>query len=138
MLDSLVMSLLQASNRPLTAYDIVSLSAQRGSALPPAQAYRVLERLISKRTVQRIELLSAYVPVHGEKKGFSVCRRCQTIETFPIPSAAAAVDRLCCAAGFTAFRALFEVSGLCADCSREGEVPPTVSTQRKDGKWRRI
>ena len=120
LLDSIVMAIIESSNRPLTAYEIARLSTDRGSSLTPPQVYRVLDRLTARDAIQRIELRAAYVATHGQRKGFLVCRCCPAIEAFPISALTHAIDRLCTAAGFSASHSLFEVTGLCADCAKRG------------------
>lgn len=131
-LDMLVMNLIEEGIRPLTVYDISRQSSDRGSPLTPTQVYRVLDRLLSRGVVQRIELLAAYLPVRGEQKGHLVCRCCRSIETFPISILAHAIDTMCQAVGFSRSRALIEVSGICTECAgcRSAQV---ASTKRKGG-----
>lgn len=127
LLDSVVMSLIERSNRALTAYEIARLSADGGSAVSAAQVYRVLDRLAARGAIQRIELLAAYMATHNEQSGFLVCRCCSAVVTFPVSTLTAAVDQLCRAVGFSPSHSLFEVIGLCSDCrrSRAAEAPKT-------------
>ena len=115
-LDALVMTLLRRSNRPLTAYEIARRATARASRITPAQVYRVLDRLIEGSEVQRIELLSAYLPSPGEQRGFVVCRSCHAVQPFPLSCMHTAVQRLCRAAGFQPSRTIVESWGLCAEC----------------------
>lgn len=100
LLNDLVLEFLMASNRPVTAHEIARLSEERGAGLSPAQVYRVLDRLMAAGSVQRIEVLAAYVPIRGERMGFLVCLRCRAIEMFSISDLASALDNSCKAAGF--------------------------------------
>ena len=118
LLDRLVASVLEQSNRPLSAYDIVRLGRDRQCPLLPAQVYRVLARLVRRGRVHRIELLSAYLLAAGDRQGYMVCRRCQAVESFAVSCLADQIDRLCADRGFSTTRAIMEVSGLCAECKR--------------------
>jgi superoxide dismutase, Cu-Zn family len=131
-LDDMVRTVLNESNQPLSAYDIARRSSDQGAPLLPVQVYRVLDRLTSRGEVQRIELLSAYLPTRGGPTGFMVCRCCRSVETFPVSAIEKAIHRLCRAAGFSASRSLFELSGTCAECARQSAAPARPSTKRKD------
>ncbi|MGK6319458.1 superoxide dismutase[Cu-Zn] [Sphingomonas sp. DT-204] len=126
------MGILEESNQPLTAYEIARQSSDRGSPISPTQVYRILNRLITRGTVQRIELLAAYHASRGEKKGYMICRCCRSVESFPSSAFARAVDRVCRAAGFSASHAIFELSGICAECAGRSTAPQARSTRPKE------
>lgn len=130
-LDALVMTLFEESNGPLTAYELVRRSRAHGSPLAPNQAYRVLHRLVSANRLQRIELLSAYVPLRGERLGFIICRSCCALQTFPISRLLSLACGLCENADFRLSSPVFEVSGLCADCAGKG-APGSSSTDSSE------
>src|SRR5690606_37676629 len=115
-LDALVMKLLKESSGPLTAYEIARCAGGRGSAITPAQVYRVLDRLTETGKVQRIELLAAYLPSQGTQRGFLVCRCGRSAEPISVSALRAPVERLCRAIGFRHSRMIFESWGLCAGC----------------------
>jgi Fur family zinc uptake transcriptional regulator len=110
------MSLLRQSNRPLTAYEIARNGSERGTRITPAQVYRVLARLTTESKVQRIELLSAYLLPHGERRGFMICRYCRSAHAFPADTLYAAVQGLCRGVGFFPSRTIFEIWGNCVEC----------------------
>lgn len=118
-LDALVMTLLAESNQPLSAYDLARRSSDNGSRVTPAQIYRVLDRLETDSKIQRIELLSAWLPKRDGQQGFMVCRGCRSVEAFQIGAVQATVQRLCRAIGFSPTRSVFESWGLCAECDRQ-------------------
>lgn len=103
--------------RQLSAYDLARRSCERGSHITPAQIYRVLDRLEASGRIQRIELLSAWLPKQNGQQGFLVCRSCRSVQTFQIGSFQLAVQRICRAAGVSPSRGVFESWGLCADCN---------------------
>lgn len=117
-LDKLVEALLEDSNAALSAYDIVRQARDRQVPLQPAQAYRVLARLVRRRRALRIELLSAYVLAPEEDRGVMVCSRCQAIQTFPIAMLVEEIEHHCSDRGFSTTRAVLELSGLCEECKR--------------------
>lgn len=117
-LDKLVEALLADSNAALSAYDIVRQARDRQVPLQPAQAYRVLGRLVRRRRALRIELLSAYVLAREEDRGVMVCSRCQAIQTFPIAMLVGEIECHCSRRAFSATRTIVELSGLCEECKR--------------------
>lgn len=118
-LDAIVFALLEESERPLSAYEIANICSRRGTSLTAVQAYRVLDRLISKHIVARIELLSAYLAISGDENGYLVCQHCRTVDPFPFSELTAPVNQACDISGFRASRSIIEVAGKCAKCKGE-------------------
>lgn len=119
-LDALVMALLAESNHPLSAYDLARRSCENGARMSPAQIYRVLDRLEAGGRIQRIELLSAWLPKRSDQQGFMVCHECHAAQMFPVDALQGTVDHLCETAGFLPSRVIFEVRGVCAGCASQG------------------
>ncbi|PKP99797.1 MAG: hypothetical protein CVT74_06640 [Alphaproteobacteria bacterium HGW-Alphaproteobacteria-13] len=119
--DALVIGLLRQSNAPLTAYEIARRARAHQCRISPTQVYRALHRLMAENAVERVELLAAYLPRHGEPRGFLVCRRCRSVMPFTLPALQAAARGLCRTTGFRPARILFESWGICRDCA---QVPP--------------
>ena len=117
MLEDFVLQTLRAATRPLGAYEIAQRSEQKQVPLAPSQVYRILERLIAKASVRRVEMLSAYVLSDHHRCGIIVCRECQTVESFDAAPMAQAIVPLCSAHGFEPAMSVIEVSGLCHHCS---------------------
>lgn len=154
-LDALVITLIKASNRPLTAYDIVRLSRDGGSPLAPIQVYRVLDRLIAAGRLPRIELLSAYLPAWSQPLGFVVCRSCQAVEALPVAYLMGAVLSHCEGTGFKLSRTVTrypayartaplpgtgsdranDANGVACPVSRLTAVGPIVSYQTERSTW---
>lgn len=124
-LDRRVMDQLRASNRPLGAHEIARQSRQTGSPLAPNQVYRILDRLLQRGKVRRIELLSAYTPTRDDRAGFAVCKDCRTVTSFEAEDLAGQLEQLCRARGFEPATPILEVSGLCPECRahRAGALP---------------
>ncbi|MBB6425305.1 Fur family transcriptional regulator [Sphingopyxis sp. JAI128] len=124
-LDRCVMDQLHASNHPLGAYEIARQSRQAGSPLAPNQVYRILDRLLERGEVRRVELLSAYTPAQDDKVGFAVCKNCGSVTSFETEDLAEELDQLCRARGFEPATPILEVSGLCPECrARRAGAPP--------------
>lgn len=114
-LDQIVLSTLKAG-LPCSAYEITRVAAQQGSPLSAMQAYRVLERLIHRGQVMRIETLNAYALAPDQGSGFVVCRRCRTARTIILPDRKPDMRALCGTIGFSLSTMVVEASGLCAPC----------------------
>jgi Fur family zinc uptake transcriptional regulator len=126
--DQSVLSALDRSQKPLSAYDI--LDRARSDALKaPVQVYRALEKLESRGLVHRIEALNAFVacsehddacrqhehshPAH--RPAFVVCRSCGSVREFEDEALREIAGR---AAGpdFSIEAISVEVFGQCASC----------------------
>ncbi len=127
-LDAIVLGLLEESERPLSAYEIANICSRRGTSLTAVQAYRVLDRLIARHTVARIELLSAYLTVSDDENGYLVCQHCRTVSAFPFSELVAPVNRVCDISGFRASRSVVEVAGKCAKCKGEERYSAPIVT----------
>lgn len=138
MLDALVLTVLERSSRPLSAYDIAAGSKDLGVPVTVPQVYRVLERLMCGNRVQRVELLSAYLPARGERQGFLVCRSCRSVARFPVSALQAMIERECRAMAFTRSRLIFEALGLCKQCLERRDTAPQPEHRERNEKWRSI
>lgn len=124
-LDRLVLEQLRASNRALGAYAIAQRSRRTPSPLAPNQVYRILNRLIERGIVRRVELLSAYICIQPGQTGVAVCRNCRTVAAFEADVLSDPLESFCRARGFAPSKAIIEVSGLCPHCHprRTGAAP---------------
>lgn len=118
MLDRQVVSILEKSNRPLGAYDIVRRGRDTQVQLQPAQVYRVLARLVRRGKLQRVELLSAYMIASPSHDGLLVCQRCHAVEGFALPGLDHEIARHCADRNFSMTRGILEIFGLCQECKR--------------------
>ena len=128
--DRKVLSALDRSAKPLSAYDI--LDRARSDALKaPVQVYRALEKLSSRGLVHRIEALNAFVAcsdcndaadhrgaghVHAaHRPGFVICRDCGTVREFE-DERVAEIAGEAAGKGFAVDLVSLEVFGQCANC----------------------
>lgn len=81
----LVLEILQKSDKPLGAYDLLSALGQSGIKNPPT-VYRALKRLTALGLAHRIASLNAFVACQCEHEGsvvgFAVCKSCKQVEEF--------------------------------------------------------
>ena len=77
--EQLVLGKLEASDRPLGAYEILTLVIPEGIAAPNS-VYRALRQLIALGRVRKIASISAYAARRcggeGEIGAYVICRRC--------------------------------------------------------------
>jgi Fur family zinc uptake transcriptional regulator len=118
--DEAVYAVLQASDKPMTAYQLLDALRPQGVQSPPV-VYRSLERLAREGRIHRLEQLNAYFACHGHHEHsaavFAICRTCGRVEEWP----GAEVDRVLGAAsvqaGFLMEARTIEVRGLCEACA---------------------
>ena len=130
--DRKVLSALDRSEKPLSAYDI--LHRARSDALKaPVQVYRALEKLVSRGLVHRIEALNAFVAcsdcgdaahhlgpghVHADHRpGFVICRDCGNVREFE-DERVAGIAADAAGEGFAVDLVSLEVYGRCAACQQ--------------------
>ena len=117
--DRTVLSALNRSGRPLSAYDILE-KARSGAIKAPTQVYRSLQKLEDQGLVHRIEALSAFVACSDchrpdQRPGFVICRDCGTVREFE-DSRVAEVSREAAGADFSISLISLEIYGRCAAC----------------------
>ena len=117
--DRAVLTTLNGSSRPLSAYDILE-KARSGAMRAPTQVYRSLQKLEDQRLVHRIEALSAFIACTdccGEehKPGFVICRDCGSVREFEDRRVAKVAEE---AAGpdFAIDLVALEIYGRCGPC----------------------
>jgi len=133
-LDQCVMDVLGASNRPLGAYKIAAQRRKSSIPLAPSQVYRILDRLIARGDVQRVELLASYLPARGKRAGFMVCRACQAVETFDVEELANTLAPFCEGHGFAPSASVIELSGLRIDCAESRADEPAPGDGVRSGR----
>jgi Fur family zinc uptake transcriptional regulator len=119
--DRTVLSALNGSGRPLSAYDILE-KARSGAIKAPTQVYRSLQKLEDQGLVHRIEALSAFVACSDchrpdQRPGFVICRDCGTVREFEDSRVAELASE---AAGedFSISLISLEIYGRCGACLR--------------------
>jgi Fur family zinc uptake transcriptional regulator len=119
--DGVVLDILQASAKPLTAYQIRDEIEDGDRRIAPMQVYRVLQRLIESQRVVRIETLSAYVLADPGVNGIAICQRCGRYTALKL-AAAADIAAEVANIGFIAAKQVIEIAGTCGTCRQEESV----------------
>lgn len=115
-----VFQLLCASDKPLSAYEL--LERMRGVAKNPAPptVYRALDFLLEQGLVHKLESLHAYVgcahPDHSHASQFLICDDCGEVAEVEDPSVANSLKAAGKAIGFHTKRPVVELLGICAQC----------------------
>ncbi|OJF89867.1 Fur family transcriptional regulator [Pararhizobium antarcticum] len=120
---SLVLSVLQSSDQPLSAYGI--LDRLRGDGLKaPLQVYRALEKLLEAGRIHRLESKNAFVvcchsrhgQIHPRITAFEICEACGKVNEFHNTEIEDALTRHARSSGFKVRSSTIEIHGLCAGC----------------------
>ena len=120
---SLVLSVLEESEQPLSAYNILDRLRSHGLKAP-LQIYRALEKLLEHGRVHRLESMNAFVVcchsrhgrIHPRITAFEICESCGKVNEFLDKKVEDALIRHARSSGFKIRATTIEVHGLCADC----------------------
>lgn len=116
-----VLRLLCASDKPISAYEL--LDQMRGVVKNPAPptVYRALDFLLEQGLVHKLESLHAYVgcahPDHPHASQFLICDDCGEVTEVEDASVAESLRAAGQARGFRTKRPIVEVLGTCARCN---------------------
>jgi Fur family zinc uptake transcriptional regulator len=117
-----VLEALYATHRPLGAYDIAEILAQKdGRRLAPITIYRSLDFLMEHGLAHRLASRNAFVACpHGHGTGdlvaFLICETCGGVDEMSSAGVAGAISGLLAEQEFEPQRQVLEISGRCAHC----------------------
>lgn len=114
--------IVQASDKPITAYAVLEEMARRDGNNPkPPTAYRALDFLEEHGFLHRIESLNAYVScdVNHKHNGsqFMICDSCNAVEEVHLCSLPARLQEKVQQEGFRLNHWNVEIHGFCAKCA---------------------
>lgn len=120
---SLVLSVLQSSEQPLSAYRILDRLRSEGFKAP-LQVYRALDKLQQAGRVHRLESLNAFViccharceAIHPRIAAFEICTSCGKVSEVHDAKIEEALALHAHRSGFKISATTVEVHGLCACC----------------------
>lgn len=121
-----VWDILRASDRPLSAYTLLS-RIEGGQLRAPLQVYRALDKLIAFGLVHRLESVNAFVACShrhqgaDQSVGFAICDDCGHVEEFAQPAIGRGLSEWSCAQAFAARAVTVEVRGVCKTCRSKNE-----------------
>ena len=121
--ESHVREILAASDKPVTAYDIIPiLSKKLEHAIAPTTVYRALNHLTAHNIVTRIESQNAYIlcqhPHEAHDCLFFICRNCGAATEAPDNKVSRLLRKEAETLGFDVSRQILEIVGLCKTCAK--------------------
>ncbi len=118
-----VLELLCASSRPLTAYELLDRMRTGARSPAPPTIYRALDFLLAHGLVHKIESLHAYVgcthPDHPHASQFLICADCGEVEELDDEAVVQSLQSAAKTTGFETRREVVELWGVCAQCARK-------------------
>lgn len=122
---SLVLSELQNSKSPLTAYGLLERLRPVGFRAP-LQVYRALDKLIEVGSVHRLDSINAFMACahnHDDHHGhglaaFAICETCGRVDEFADQMVGDRLADWAKANGFLATKTGIELRGQCAACAK--------------------
>lgn len=116
-----VLNVLNACDKPLTAYQILEQLQHREPDIAPPTVYRTLSALTDQGRAHRLESIKAFVPCrcsHVESVPvLAICEDCGLVEEHDgsdiLPRLRALTDQ----SAFRADRHIVEIHGLCGACA---------------------
>lgn len=123
-----ILNIFLAAHKPLTAYEVLSkLKKTRPKAEPPT-VYRVIEYLMQKKLVHRIETGNKYVccgqleNFQGEHHGFIfLCAKCSNATEFTDEDFSHFIQHFSKKNSLMVDNTLIEIKGICAGCLKKNK-----------------
>ena len=115
-----VLRLLCASDRPISAYELLDRMRDLVRNPAPPTVYRALDFLLEQGLVHKLESLHAYVgcthPEHPHASQFLICDDCGEVSEVEDPGVEQSLKAAGKAIGFRTKRPVVELLGTCAEC----------------------
>jgi Fur family zinc uptake transcriptional regulator len=121
LLDSSLLELLSQAERPLSAYNLVSLLREQGRQMAVMSIYRSLDRLCARGLIDRVEMLSAFRIRDVPKAALLICIDCGTTQPLAVSDLRDSLMRRVAYTGFSPGTVALEVAGLCPACGGRKE-----------------
>lgn len=120
-----VLELVWSCHKPLGAYEIIDLLAQReGRRIMPPTVYRTLDFLVELGLVHKISSINAFIgcpfPEKRHNHAFLLCRQCRRTLECSTEKLSNAIQQLAAEHGFKPEAQNIELSGLCSRCQETG------------------
>ena len=124
-LRDLVLSETRAQGGVVSAYALAGLlSAKQQRRIAPNSVYRVLNDLIARDCVRRVEVRNGFIAApEGGGSAIAICNRCDSIFWFTGAAVNAQLRHVAESRGFKATRLVVELIGSCETCSRQSQLP---------------
>jgi Fur family zinc uptake transcriptional regulator len=117
-----VLELVWSTHKAAKAYDILQqLDAKDGSLAPPT-VYRALDFLLEKGLVHKVESQNGFIacshPLKQHRCQFLICTECEYTKEFCNDDIVKLIKKNTKQTGFTFTKAILEVYGICAECTK--------------------
>lgn len=116
-----VLEILCASEKPLSAYEILDLMRETTKSPAPPTVYRALDFLLEQGLAHKLESLHAFVgcshPEHPHSSQFLICTDCGDVNEMENSAIEQSLQSAEKATGFKTKRPVIELLGTCAECS---------------------
>ena len=124
----LVLQLLQASGKPLSAYEVLDRLREQGTQWQPPTVYRALDYLVEQGLAHYLQSIQKYVvcPQQGCEQ-FSqllICVQCGQVQEAPMaPALLTLLKAQMAEQHFTLAAQFLELKGVCLHCQSTAELP---------------
>ena len=124
-LRDLVLAEMRAHGGVVSAYALADvLSARRQRRVAANSVYRVLNHLIERDCVRRVEHRNGFIVVPDcGGTTIAICNSCDRILWLDCAAANAKLRHVADSLGFKVSRLVIELNGACATCSRQAALP---------------
>jgi len=116
-----VLELLCASDKPLSAYELLELMREHVRKPAPPTVYRALDFLLDQGLVHKLESLHAFVgcthPDRPHVSQFLICADCGEVAELENENIEQSLRTVAETAGFRTERPVVELLGTCAQCA---------------------
>jgi len=116
-----ILGVLNACDKPMTAYQILEQLQEVEPDIAPPTVYRTLSALTDQGRAHRLESIKAFVPCrcnHEESLPvLAICEDCGFVEEHDGSALLGTLAALTSASAFTAARHIVEIHGRCRTCA---------------------
>ncbi|MFZ5964244.1 Fur family transcriptional regulator [Thalassococcus sp. BH17M4-6] len=116
-----VLSVLNAYDKPMTAYQILEQLQATEPDIAPPTVYRTLSALTDQGRAHKLESIKAFVPCrcsHAESVPvLAICEGCGTVDEHDGSGLLPTLTKLTDQSAFRAERHIVEIHGLCGACA---------------------
>ncbi len=116
-----ILSVLKASDAPMTAYQILEELQQKEPEIAPPTVYRALSALTEQGRAHKLESLKAFVPCrcnHDDSLPvLAICDQCGLVEEHDGGTLLAKLSKMVAQTAFEPDRHIVEIHGHCKKCA---------------------
>ncbi|MDC0882639.1 Fur family transcriptional regulator [Litorivicinus sp.] len=124
---TLVLSVLEESSIPLSAYTILERLGEHGLRAPP-QVYRALDKLLDLGLAHKLASMNSFLACQHTQCGshqvtsFAICDGCEQVSEIINTEFERQLNSLANDVGLQPTRSTIEIHGLCDQCARTNPV----------------